>query len=484
MDVTADAYRWEPACGGRIPPGAVPHGYEADGEPLWVCRVRMYGGVHPGKVRPGFGAAQVAWNGREVSVDEYEVLMDRGVWGIASGGAVPADALPAGREGDGEPLYVARSAVAPGTLHIGKVRSAFGAANIGYGTFEHKVFSYEVLLDPSLSSPPEATQRAGIQMPPTYADFGTEPPRIGNVTVTGVDRASAAGDHLAIGAGGSVELRFDVPDPAVVREACVAIVALASMLSQAPGYAPLTVRLNGRALADRLRIPNGGGLPQRLVFAVPAEELVTGWNTLRIESGADALSLLWLYRVTIDPMHAHDQAGLALERQAIAEPVLRYASGAGEITIFVDRGEQAVLDQVAWADASGAEYAITFEKQQAAFYGWRRQPGEPPSEFRGQLIERGSFAEEARRFSTEEGWSGGWHHSGDLLVAVGVPGLPVTRLTWRDGRGNNGTVAFDDDGFLGTYQRAGEGPIGYRSRTRTPSSAPAEKAPVHAADSE
>ncbi|MER7443477.1 DM9 repeat-containing protein [Micromonospora avicenniae] len=464
MGISADGYHWETARSGQIPSGAVPHGYEADGEPLWACRVRMHGGVHPGKVRPGFGAAQATWNGRTVSVDEYEVLMDRGVWGIASAGAVPANALPAGRERDGEPLYVARVAVAPGTLHIGKVRPAFGAANIGYGDDEHNVRSYEVLLHPSSSLPPAASGRAGIQMAPTYADFGTEPPRTGNVTITGTHRSSAADDHLAIGAGGSVELKFDVPDPAVVREACVALVALASMLSQAPGHAPLTARLNGRPLADRLRIPNGGGLPQRLVFAVPAEELVVGSNTLRIESGDDARSMLWLYRATIDPMHAHDQARLALERQAIAEPVLRYASTVGEVTIFIDRGEQAVLDQVAWADASGTEYAVTFEKQQAAIYGWSRQPGEPPREFRGRLVERGSFAKEARRLSTEEGWSGGWHHAADLFIAVGLPDRPLTRLTWRDARGNNGTVAFDDGGFLGTYQRVGEGPIGYRGR--------------------
>ncbi|WP_433652170.1 hypothetical protein ACQP2C_06970 [Micromonospora zamorensis] len=307
-----------------------------------------------------------------------------------------------------------------------------------------------------------AKRRAGTQMAPTYADFGTEPPRLGNVTVTGVHRSSAQRDHLALHSGGSVELEFDVPDPAIVREACVTLVALTSMLSGGPGHAPLTVRLNGRSLVDRLRIPNGGGLPQRLVFAVPAEQLVAGRNTVRIESGNDARSMLWLYRVTIDPMNAHDQAGLALVRQAVDEPVLRYASDVGEVTIFVDRGEQAILDQVAWADASGGEYAIMFEQQQAAFYGWSRQPGERSREFRGRLIERGSVARNAQRFTTEEGWGGGWHRSGDLRVAVGVPGHPVTRLSWRDLRGNNGTVAFGDGGFLGIYQRVGEGPIGYR----------------------
>lgn len=408
MDSAFDGYRWETARGGSIPAGAVPHGYEEDGEPLWVCRVRMHGGVHPGQVRPAFGAARTTWAGEVVRVDEYEVLMDRGVWGIAFGGAVPADAVPAGRESDGEPLYVARAAVAPGALRIGKVRRAFRAANIGYGDAEGTAWSYEVLLRPPAAVPVRG-RRTGVQMDPTYADFGSEPPRVGNVAITDVDRSSAAGDHLAIGAGGSVELEFYVPDPTVVGEACVAIRALASMLSRAPGYAPLTVRLNGRPLADRLRIPNGGGLPQRLAFAVPAEELTAGRNTLRIESGVDARSMLWLYRVTIDPMHAHDQAGLALERQAIAEPVLRYATDVGAITIFIDRGEQAVLDQVAWADESGAEYAITFEKQQAAFYGWRRQPGGEPTEFRGRLTQRGTVAKEAWRFSTQEGWAGGWH---------------------------------------------------------------------------
>jgi hypothetical protein len=462
MHKSAEDYRWVAAHGGRIPPGAVPHGYEADGEPLWVGRVRMYGGVHPAKVRPAFGAAQATWGGKEVAVDEYEILMDRGVWGIASGGAVPADAYPAGRETDGEPLYVARAAAAPGTLHPGKVRPAFGAANIGYDNDEHPILSYEVLLHPSSVAP--GVLRPGVAMEPTYADFGAEPPRAGNLTIIGVERSAAAGDHLAIGDGGFVELEFDVPDPAVAREACVALRALASMLFDEPGYAPLTVRLNDRPLAERLRIPNGGGLPQRVAFAVPAEDLLAGRNTLRIENAVDARSMLWLYRVTIDPMHAHDQANLALERQAIAEPVLRYATAAGDVTIVIDRGEQAVLDQVSWADASGTEYAITFEQQQAAFYGWRRQPGERPQEFRGRLVGRGSVAEQARHFTTEEGWSGGWHRSGDLRLAVGVPSHPVSRLSWRDGRGNNGTVAFGDDGFLGTYQRAGEGPIGYRGR--------------------
>jgi hypothetical protein len=45
----------------------------------------------------------------------------------------------------------------------------------------------------------------------------------------------------------------------------------------------------------------------------------------------------------------------------------------------------------------------------------------------------------------------------------------LTRLSWRDQRGNNGTVAFAVSGaaFLGTHQTVGEGPVGYRGRAET-----------------
>ncbi|MDR7276714.1 DUF3421 domain-containing protein [Catenuloplanes atrovinosus] len=143
-------YRWETASGGRIPDGAIPHGYDDDGSPLWVCRAWLHGGLHPGKVRPGLGMAGIAWGGEEVGIPgEYEVLMDRGIWGIADGGDVPGDAYPAGHEHHGITLYVARAAIDGNNLQIGKVREEFRAANIGYGNEEHTVRAYEVLLRPN-----------------------------------------------------------------------------------------------------------------------------------------------------------------------------------------------------------------------------------------------------------------------------------------------------------------------------------------------
>lgn len=139
-------YHWKPARLGAIPSGAAAHGREADGQPLWVCRAKVFNGLHPGKVRPAFGGAQISWNGGELCVREYEVLMEAGEWRKARLGEIPADASAGGYEATGEELFVARATVADSDLQLGKVRPAFGAANIGYGNRELRIHSYEVLV--------------------------------------------------------------------------------------------------------------------------------------------------------------------------------------------------------------------------------------------------------------------------------------------------------------------------------------------------
>jgi hypothetical protein len=68
-------FRWVEAFRGTIPAGALPCGREADGQLLYACRARLQGGIHPGKIRPGFGGANIPWGGRECTVPEYEVLV-------------------------------------------------------------------------------------------------------------------------------------------------------------------------------------------------------------------------------------------------------------------------------------------------------------------------------------------------------------------------------------------------------------------------
>lgn len=65
-------WRWVPAGGGVVPPGAVVGGHEANGAPQYVCRAYYNGGMHPGKV---VGTnCNIGWGGTEVTIPTYEVL--------------------------------------------------------------------------------------------------------------------------------------------------------------------------------------------------------------------------------------------------------------------------------------------------------------------------------------------------------------------------------------------------------------------------
>ncbi|GAB7036425.1 MULTISPECIES: hypothetical protein [Catenuloplanes] len=317
-------------------------------------------------------------------------------------------------------------------------------------------------------------------MEPTYVSFAQTPPLTGNAELT-VEGGHPAGGHLALGAGGSVTMTFQVPAENAHLEATLRIVALVSELGGEIGYAPLDVTVGGQPVVRDWRIPGGGDLPQRMDFAFPAGMLSPGANTLRLTSGAGARSMLWLYRVTVDSVWERDRSAHALDRHAAEKPLLRYATrtlaGRGwqpgpPVLAYVGTGRHSPLAQLAWADSSGAEYAVTLTGELHEFYGWCRPPGSTaPREFRGDLAGRwdaddaGSGAT-VRTFEVEAGWGGGWHRAGHLDLAVGVAGVRLTRVSWRDQHGNNGTVAFDGrgDGFVGTHQTVGEGAVGYRGR--------------------
>lgn len=139
---------WVPAWNDEVPQDAVPLGHEADGTPLYVARAYFAGGLHIGKVRRGFGAANIPYAGEEVKVNPYEVLYAIGdlfYWAEGRNGYLPYGAIAMGREQDGTRLYVARAEYAGG-LHVGKVRPPYVAAEIPYGGKEIAVTPYEVLV--------------------------------------------------------------------------------------------------------------------------------------------------------------------------------------------------------------------------------------------------------------------------------------------------------------------------------------------------
>ena len=75
-EVLIDAGIWVPDSGGSIPAGAAQWGYEKNLEALFVARAPWGGNdLQPGKIRGGFGAANIPYGGQEVKATQYEVLV-------------------------------------------------------------------------------------------------------------------------------------------------------------------------------------------------------------------------------------------------------------------------------------------------------------------------------------------------------------------------------------------------------------------------
>ncbi|MFL1430330.1 MULTISPECIES: hypothetical protein [unclassified Nocardiopsis] len=190
-----------------------------------------------------------------------------------------------------------------------------------------------------------------------------------------------------------------------------------------------------------------------------------------------------MYRITVDSVHERGLSARALLAAADERSVLRYATRrlvdgpgqgrrretVGTLLVHVDRGERAPIAQLSWRRADGSEASVSFQSALEEFHGFHRAADGRTVEYRGRLEDRRAYPEgteevTVHRFRADEGWGGGWHASGELRLLVDDGGAPLERVTWRDQRGNSGSVAFEEKaaGFLGYYQRVGEGPIGYR----------------------
>ncbi|MEU9355117.1 discoidin domain-containing protein [Streptomyces griseoloalbus] len=294
----------------------------------------------------------------------------------------------------------------------------------------------------------------------TYADFSVDPARLANADAR-YHGARFAGSHLALSAGGTVTLDFEVEDTEDVPQATLSITALVSKLGSSVGYAPMDVLIQGETLVSDLTVPGGGDLPHDNVFAVPGHLLKPGSNALEIRSSAKAESMLWLYRVTLDPVWERGRSERARTAEAARDSVFTYRTElrpahassapwqpAHPLLFHLDRDEHSLPAQLGWRGEDGAESAISFQSNMSDFHGCHRTADGAAYEYRGRLTDRRPYAEETEnlsasvlhRFDTEEGWGGGWHTSHELRLLVDDGGAPVERVTWRDQRGNSGVV--------------------------------------------
>ncbi|KAJ1940536.1 hypothetical protein FBU59_003782 [Linderina macrospora] len=146
-------FEWVAARDGSIPPRAIAGGVERDGRPLFIARAFFKGGMHPGKAAPHIenGGFAMGWGGREHNLNEYFVLCGNAnaIQWVAVEGAVDANApyrlVEAGKEADGEQLFVAKANF-QNSQQLGKAgRHLRSGMSLGYGGREHNEMKYLVL---------------------------------------------------------------------------------------------------------------------------------------------------------------------------------------------------------------------------------------------------------------------------------------------------------------------------------------------------
>jgi hypothetical protein len=69
-----DCVTWEGAKNGYIPQNAVEGGKE-NGQILFVARANYMGGIHPGKIRRGWDHCCISYDGKEIQLNNYEVMV-------------------------------------------------------------------------------------------------------------------------------------------------------------------------------------------------------------------------------------------------------------------------------------------------------------------------------------------------------------------------------------------------------------------------
>ncbi|CAH0401522.1 unnamed protein product [Chilo suppressalis] len=118
-----------------------------DGSPLWVIRAWHCGDLIPGKLSVRHNTASVMYNGKEISVQNIEVLCAKPEnlrWVPASNGNIPPGAIAGGRTANGETLYVGRARYQL-SITPGKVHPSHKSCYIGFGGNEVSVNVYDVL---------------------------------------------------------------------------------------------------------------------------------------------------------------------------------------------------------------------------------------------------------------------------------------------------------------------------------------------------
>ena len=163
-----------------VPDDAIVGGQEAGGgHLLYVCHggtAEGYG-LQPGKYRTGLGGCDFGYDGREVTVPDFQYLVSS--WKNESGGGIPSNAViggctnepppPPGQLGGGcgAPYYYYCRATITGhsDLQPGKIQRGYSGCHVSYGGQELIESSYQVLVALNPAMPLTTVAASGGNVP-------------------------------------------------------------------------------------------------------------------------------------------------------------------------------------------------------------------------------------------------------------------------------------------------------------------------------
>jgi hypothetical protein len=137
---------WVELKGQNLPKDAVSGGEDSTGQQYYVCRAGYNGGIYPGKLRLATGDCALSYAGAEYLARNFEVLVGPGYsWVREYNGNIPFDAFAAGKDQEGEILYICLGEV-NAEWHPGKTRKSFRACHVPVDGKEVKTFHYRILV--------------------------------------------------------------------------------------------------------------------------------------------------------------------------------------------------------------------------------------------------------------------------------------------------------------------------------------------------
>jgi Protein of unknown function (DUF3421) len=125
-------YQWIPGSNGSVPILAIGVGND-NGDTLYVCRANNING----KLHPRHGKCYIPYGGKEQEFRQYEVLIGNVDYVLLTG-SIPQNAIIAGSEGNGSPLYVCMTSLGKMTIP-GKYNAVNKVCYVPYGGKEHEV---------------------------------------------------------------------------------------------------------------------------------------------------------------------------------------------------------------------------------------------------------------------------------------------------------------------------------------------------------